>query len=85
MEMSRQFQLGDLSASPISPSNYSSDEEMDVDAQSVEVLGSASVDSDIEVIACYRHVPIQPQGLVAGRAMTVDTSECANDGYPNFP
>ena len=58
---------------------------MEVDVQSVETLGNASDDSDIEVIACYRHVPIQPQDLMAGRAMTVDTSQCVIDDHPNFP
>ena len=84
MEMNLQFHLDDLSAPPESPSYYSSDEEMEVDVQSVEALGSSSNDSDIDVIACYRHKPIQAQCLVAGRAMTVDTSQCINDDYANF-
>ena len=83
--MDLQFHLDALSAPSESPSYYSSDEEMEVDVKSVETLGSASDDSVIEVFACYRNVPIQPQGLVAGRAMTVDTSECVNDDHPNFP
>ena len=58
---------------------------MDVDIQSVEVLSSTSDDSDIEVIACYRQVPIQPEGLVAGPKMSVDISDCANDNHPDFP
>ena len=85
MEMNLLFHLDDLSALPVSPSYYSSDEEMDVDIQSVSANRDGSEDSDIEVIACYRQVPIQTGGLVAGRKMTVELPESAGDTYPDFP
>ena len=47
MEINLHFHLDDLSDPAVSPSYYSSDEEMDVDVQSVEVLSSASDDSNI--------------------------------------
>ena len=75
MEMNLPFHLDDLSALPVSPSYYSSDEEMDVDIQSVSANRDGSEDSDIEVIACYRQVPIQ----------TVELLESAGDTYPDFP
>ena len=52
MEMNLQFSIDDLVAPPVSPSYFSSVEEVDVDAQSVEAAASTSDDSDIEVIAC---------------------------------
>ena len=45
----------------------------------------SSEDSDIEVIACYRQLPVQPQPSVAGRQMTTDLSDCADSGFPDFP
>ena len=67
MEMKLQFNLEDLTTLAISPSYLSSDEDMEVDIESVDATGEPSDDSDIEVIACYRHVPVPEQGSVAGR------------------
>ena len=72
MEMNLQFSVDDLVAPAIGPSNFSSDEEMDVDVQSIDTTGHLSDDSDIEVIACYRQILIQPQGTVAGTQMTTE-------------
>ena len=58
---------------------------MDVDIQSVSANRDESEDSDIEVIACYRQVPIQTKGLVAGRRMTVELPESAGETFPDFP
>ena len=85
MEMNLPFHLDDLSALPVSPSYYSPDEEMDVDIQSVSANRDESEDSDIEVIACCRQVPIQTEGPVAGRKMTVELPESAGETYPDFP
>ena len=52
--MNLPFYLDDLSALPVSPSHYSSDEEMDVDTQLVTATKDDSEDSDIGMIACYR-------------------------------
>ena len=67
MEMNLQFNLEDLTTSAISPSYLSSDEDMEVDIESVEATGEPSDDSDIEVIACYRHVPGRT-GISSGTA-----------------
>ena len=85
MEMNLPFILDDLSVLPVSPSYYSSDEEMDVGIQSVSATRDDTEDSDIEVIACYRQVPIQSEGQVAGRKMTVELTEGTEDTYPDFP
>ena len=61
MEMNLQFSIDELIASPASPSYFSSVEEMEVDAQSVEAEVHSSDDSDIGVIAYYRQLPVQPQ------------------------
>ena len=58
---------------------------MDVDFQSVSATRDDTEDSDIEVIACYRQVLIQPERLVAGRKMTVELTESTEDTYPDFP
>ena len=85
MEMNLPFHIDDLSALPVSRSYYFSDEEMDVDTQSVSATRDDSKDSDIKVIACYRQVPIQPEGLVAGRKTIVEIPESAGETYPDFP
>ena len=85
MEMNLPFLLDNLSALPVSPSYYSSDGEMEVDIESVSATRDDNEDSDIEVIACYRQVPIQPEGLVAGRKMFVELTESTEDIYPDFP
>ena len=58
MEMNLPFLLDDLSALSVSPSYYSSDAEMEVDIESASATRDDTEDSDIEVIACYRQVPI---------------------------
>ena len=52
---------------------------------SVEGTERQSDDSDIEVIACYRHIPIaQPEAIVPLQ-MTTDIWRCVDDGWPEFP
>ena len=85
MEMNIQFSIDDLVNPPVSPSYFSSGEEMDVEIQSVEATVSSSDDSDIEVIACYRQLPVQTQPTVGGRQMTTDLSGCSNNAFPDFP
>ena len=85
MEMNLQFSIDDLVNPPVSPSYFSSGEEMDVDIQSVEATASTSDDSDIEVIACYRQLPVQTQQTVGGRQMTTDLSGCSDNAFPEFP
>ena len=85
MEMNLQFSIDDLVNPPVSPSYFSSGEEMDVDIQSVEATVSSSDDSNIEVIACYRQLPVQTQPTVGGRQMTTDLSGCSDNAFPDFP
>ena len=85
MEMNLQFPIDDLVNPPVSPSYFSSEEEMDVDIQSVEATVSSSDDSDIKVIACYRQLPVQTQQAVGTRQMTTDLSGCSDDAFPEFP
>ena len=85
MEMNLQFPIDDLVNPPVSPSYFSSGEEMDVDIQSVEATVSSSDDSDIEVIACYRQLPVQTQQTVGTRQMTTDLSGCSDDAFQEFP
>ena len=83
-----QFAFDEMTTSLVSPVYFSSEEEeMDVDLLSVsgEATGHHSDDSDIEVIACYRHVPVTQPNMIAPRKMTTDLSGCADDGFPDFP
>ena len=87
--MGTQFTIDELANFLVSPAYFSSEEEkdMDVDILSVSAQGTErhSDDSDIEVIACYRHVPIAPTKQNATRKMTTDLSSCVDDGLPEFP
>ena len=86
--MGTQFTIDELANSLVSPAYFSEEEEdMDVDILSVSAQGTErhSDDSDIEVIACYRHVPIAPTKQNATRKMTTDLSSCVDDGLPEFP
>ena len=86
--MEMQFAFDEMTTSLISPAYFSSEEgEMDVDLFSVSVEGTGrhSDDSGIEVIACYRHVPVTQPNMIAPRKMTTDLSGCADDGFPDFP
>ena len=83
--MSLQFTLDELTTPAISPSYFSSEEDMDVDVQSVDATGYVSDNSDIEVIACYGQIPIPPQGGVAGRQMTTKLSDYTDSDFPAFP
>ena len=87
--METQFTIDELANSLVSPAYFSSEEEedMEVDILSVSAQGTErhSDDSDIEVIACYRHVPIAPTEQNATRKMTTDLSSCVDDGLPEFP
>ena len=85
MEMNLQFSIGDLVKPPVSPSYFSFGEEMDVVVHSVEATASTSDGSDIEVIACYRQLPVQTQQTVGGRQMTTDLSGCSDNAFPEFP
>ena len=58
---------------------------MDVATLSVAGTERQSDDSDVEVIACYRHVRVRAKGAVAGRQMTTDLYSCASDDLPEFP
>ena len=62
IKMEMQFAFDEMTTSLVRPAYFSSEEdkEMDVDILSVSVEGTGchSDDNDIEVIACYRHVPI---------------------------
>ena len=82
--MNLQFPIDDLDNPPVSPSYFSSGEEMDVDIQSVEATVSTSDDSDIEVIECYRQLPVQTQPIVGGRQMTTDLSGCSDSAFADF-
>ena len=89
--MELQFVLDDMKTSLVGPAYLSSEaseeEEMDVDIRSVSVEGSErqSDDTDIEVIACYQHIPIaQPEAIVPLK-MTTDIWRCVDDGWPEFP
>ena len=83
--MNLQFSLDNLTTPAISLSYFSSDEEMDLDGQSVVATGHVSDDSDIEVMTCYRQVPIQLRGAVAGRQTTTELSDCTDGDFPAFP
>ena len=58
-EMKLQLILEDMTTSLVSPSYFSSEEDMVVGLHSPSADGTyrQSNDSDIEVIACYMHVP----------------------------
>ena len=80
--MNKQFSINDFTSNPVSPS-YSHPWKMNT--QSVEANASGSDDSDIEVIACCRQIPVQPQTSIAGRQLTTDLSGCANSEFPDIP
>ena len=86
--MEMQFTFDKMTTSLVSPAYFASEEEaeMDVDLLSVSVEGTGrhSDDSDIEVVACYRHVPVTLSKPTALRKMTTDLSGCADDGFPEF-
>ena len=60
--MEMQFTFDEMTTSLVSPAYFSSEEEEEMDvgllSVSVEGTGRHSDDSDIEVIACYRQVPV---------------------------
>ena len=85
MEKNLQFSIVDLVAAPVSPSYFSSVDELVVDVQSVEAAASGSGESDVEVIACYRQVPLNPQTTIAGRKMTTDLSGCTESEFLDIP
>ena len=72
--MSLQFNVEEFIRPLVSEIYNSSDEDMEVDILSghEEQLPDDGPDSDIEIIACYREVPVFPPQLVGGRAMTTD-------------
>ena len=89
LDMEMQFTFDEMTTSLVSPAYFSSEEEeeMDVDLLSVSVEGTGrhSDDSEIEVIACYRHVPVSQAKPTSHQKMTVDLSGCVDDGFPEFP
>ena len=71
--MSLQFDVEEFVRPLVSALYESSDEDMEIDTASTTVVNqSLDDDSDIEVIACYREMPIYPPQLAAGRAMTFE-------------
>ena len=89
LEMGTQITFDEMTTSLVSLAYFSSEEEeeMDVDLLSVSVEGTGchSDDSDFELFACYRHVPVTQSKPTANRKMTTDLSGCADDGFPEFP
>ena len=72
-DMSLQFDVEEFVRPLVSALYESSDEDMEIDTASTTVVNqSLDDDSDIEVIACYREMPIYPPQLAAGRAMTFE-------------
>ena len=59
-EMNFYFSLDDLFPTLVSTSYFSSDENLKIGSFSVAGSDQANVDSDIEVIACYREIPVSP-------------------------
>ena len=68
--------LEGMTTSLVCPSYLFSDEDMEVVVDSLSAVGTGghSGDSEIEVIACYRHHPITQEEVTTGRAMTRDLS-----------
>ena len=85
MEMNLQFSIDDLVAPPVSPSYFSSVEKTDVDVQSVKAAASGSDESDIEIFACHRQVPVKPQTTIDGREITTDLYGFTDSELPDFP
>ena len=73
-EMNFYFSLDNLSPILVSPSYFSSDENLEIGSFSVAGSDQANVDSDMEVIACYREIPIYPQDTLSRRLMTTGKS-----------
>ena len=74
--MSLPLDLDDLITPLVSSSNFSSDEKMEVDTNSVAQLS----DDELEVFASYMKVPVYPAQTIAGRKMKTDLSGCREDG-----
>ena len=87
--MELQFAFDEMTTSLVRPAYFSSEEEqeMDVDLLSVSVEGTGrhSDDSDNEVIACCRHVPVTQPNTIAHRKVTTNLSGCVDDGFSDFP
>ena len=82
--MSLQLDVEEFVRPLVSALYESSDEDMEIDTASTTVVNqSFDDDSDIEVIACYREIPIYPPQLAAGRAMTFEATHYGDDqSYP---
>ena len=79
IEMSLQFSVDELIQPLVSLSYLSSDDEMEVDCPSSQTEADPDVDSDKELIACYREAPVPiPRGM-GGRGMTLDLSNCLDN------
>ena len=78
--MSLQFNVEEFIRPLVSDIYNSSDEDMEVDALSVhkDLPQDDGAHSNIEIIACFREVPMFPPQLAAGRAMTTEFSACEN-------
>ena len=83
--MSLQFDVEEFVRPLVSAMYESSDEDMEIDTASTTVVNqSLDDDSDIEVIACYREMPIYLPQLAAGRAMTFEDPSYVDD-QSNLP
>ena len=89
LKMEMQFTFDEMTNFLVSPAYFSSEEEEEMDVYflsvSVEGTGRHSDDSDIEVIACYRPVPVSQAKPPSPRKMTADLAGCVDDGFPEFP
>ena len=78
-ELSLQFSVDELIQPLVSLSFLSSDEEMKVDCLLSGTEVDPDVDSDIEVIACFREAPVPIPKIVGGRGMTLDLFSCVDN------
>ena len=81
-EMSLLFSLDDLSRPFVSPGYFSSEKDMDVDVGSS--AGSDCSSHNIQVLACYRNLPVNTQPTVAEYPMTTDLPDLLEQEIANF-
>ena len=84
--MEMKFALEEMTTSLVSHSYLSSEEDMDVDIDTLPVTGTErhASDSVIKVVACYKNVPVRQKDTVAKQNMTTGLSVCAKDDLPEF-
>ena len=78
--MSLIFKLDGVYVPLVSPTYFPTDGPMEIDSFSV----AGSDDRDIQLIACYREQPVIPKNSETGRQMTVDTTQCHDDGVSSL-